>query len=111
MHAYIHACMHTYIHACMHAYMHACIHTYTGDMVSKLFCTGHARARAPTHTHTHTHTGDTMVFKLSADGSRVQEFLNGALEIDDVKYIEVDREVIHTYIHTHTHTHTHTNVS
>ena len=28
--------------------------------------------------------GDTMVFKLSDDGSRVQEFHNGALEIDDV---------------------------
>ena len=37
--------------------------------------------------------GDTMVFKLSADGSRVQEFLNGALEIDNVKFIEMDREV------------------
>jgi len=34
-----------------------------------------------------------MVFKLSADGSRVQEFVNGALELDDVKYIQVDLEV------------------
>jgi hypothetical protein len=34
-----------------------------------------------------------MVFKLSADGSRVQEFVNGALELDDVKYMQVDLEV------------------
>lgn len=37
--------------------------------------------------------GDTMVFKLSSDGSRVEEFHNGALEIDDVLYIEMDREM------------------
>jgi len=36
--------------------------------------------------------GDTMIFKLTADGARVQEWYNGSLEIDDVKHIEVNLE-------------------
>jgi hypothetical protein len=36
--------------------------------------------------------GDTMIFKLTSDGARVQQWYNGLLEIDDVKHIEVDLE-------------------
>jgi len=36
--------------------------------------------------------GDTMVFKLSEDQSRVEEWLNGALEIDDVRDMQMDLE-------------------
>jgi cytochrome c1 len=36
--------------------------------------------------------GDTMVFKLSADESRVEEWVNGALEIEDVKQMQMDVE-------------------
>lgn len=36
--------------------------------------------------------GDTMTFKLTPDGSRVQEFVNGALEIDEVKFVQMDAE-------------------
>jgi len=36
--------------------------------------------------------GDTMIFKLTSDGARVQQWYNGSLEIDDVKHIEVDLE-------------------
>ena len=36
--------------------------------------------------------GDEMMFKLSPDGSRVQEWVNGALEIDQVKWIQMDAQ-------------------
>ena len=36
--------------------------------------------------------GDTMVFALSEDKSRVQEWLNGALEIDNVREMQMDLE-------------------
>ena len=34
-----------------------------------------------------------MLFKLTADGSRVQEYVNGTLEIDEVKHLEINPEV------------------
>ena len=36
--------------------------------------------------------GDLIVFKLSPDGSRVQEFVNGSLEIDDVRDVQIHAE-------------------
>jgi len=53
---------------------------------------GGAAAQQPKQVSITDTDGDTMVFKLSADESRVEEWLNGALEIANVQQMQMDIE-------------------